>query len=275
VPTVNQQTPQTVQEPVAAAPTTSAQPITSMTETAETAVVPSPSVEPSPSPSITTMAAAPLKPDTDYVKRKVPDIRLELGGTLLAGWSDANGRDGRGINPLAGIVYNLPIGKEIKIGLGLQYTMVSHLKYSEYTATVTRLDLGRNTKATVFTPTRIHYAMLPFKVHFKLDDKQSAGIGCNLAVVLTVDDKVKEYQETSVGVYDVKNYKVKGYNEGFTSWDSQITFFYQRKFAPHLWLNAELMYGLTDVKNGVVFKSFNKERNSGLKISVLYSLFSK
>lgn len=223
----------------------------------------------------TSIAAQNLKPDTDYVKTNRPDMRIELGGTLLSGWADTKGRDAAGFNPLAGIVYNLRLGNDFKIGLGIQYTMIAHLKYSEYTATVTRLDLGRNIKASVFAPQRIHYVLIPLKFHYKVDEKQSAGFGLNAAYLLTVDGKLNEYSESKTGQTDQKVSKTKGYTEGFNNYNAQITLFYQRKLAPHFYINGELMYGLMDIKNGQVIKSSGVERNSGLKLSVLYSLFEK
>lgn len=221
----------------------------------------------------TVLSVKAAKPDTDYVHRKQVDLRLEAGGSWLSGWMDEGRRDGAGINPLTGIHCYLPIGRELQFGIGFQYTQTAHLKYSKYTATVTRLDLGRTVKATEFTPVRLHYLVMPLRLSMRMDDKQSAGIGVNAAYLLTADSKVSEYTEDRNGIRTLQSYKAKGYTEGFSDFDAQLCFFYQRRITGRFRLNTELVLGLRDVKNGQVLKSQGVERNSGIRFSVQYALF--
>ena len=213
------------------------------------------------------------KPDTDYVHRRQPDIRLEAGGSLMSGWMDKGRRDAFGINPLAGVHYYLPIGRDLQVGIGIQYTQTAYLKYSKYTATVTRVDLGRTVKATEFTPTRLHYLLLPLRLAMRMDEKQTAGIGLNAAYLLTADSKVSEYTQDRNGISQLRTYKVKGYTEGFSDFDAQLCFFYQRRLGGRFRLNTELIIGLRDVKNGRVLPSETIERNNGIRISLHYALF--
>jgi len=213
------------------------------------------------------------KPDTDYVHRRQPDIRLEAGGSLMSGWMDKGRRDAFGINPLAGLHYYLPIGRDLQFGIGLQYTQTAYLKYSKYTATVTRVDLGRTVKATEFTPTRLHYLLLPMRLAMRMDEKQTAGIGLNTAYLLTADSKVSEYTQDRNGISQLRTYKVKGYTEGFSDFDAQLCFFYQRRLGGRFRLNTELIIGVRDVKNGRVLPSETIERNNGIRISLHYALF--
>lgn len=223
----------------------------------------------------TTLMIQAARPDTDYVHHSRPDLRLEAGGSWLSGWKEKEGRDGSGFNPLAGLHYYLPLTREFSLGIGLQYTQVAHLKYSHYTATVTRVDLGKTVQATEFTPRRLHYLMLPVRIALRLDERQSAGMGFNFAYLLTVDSRVKAYTEDRNGVRTLSTYKVKGYTEGFNDFDAQLCFFYQRRLTNRFRFNAEIVLGLKDVKNGQALISNGFERNSGLRLSIMYSIFEK
>jgi hypothetical protein len=57
--------------------------------------------------------------------------------------------------------------------------------------------------------------------------------------------------------------------------DSQIDLGYRRQISKDLWLNADIYVGLTDIKNNTFFGSQVFERNSGIKISLMYQLFKK
>lgn len=222
-----------------------------------------------------TIAAPVLKPDTDYVATKQLRYWLEGGANWMTGWNDNTKRDASGFNPLAGLHLSYPLTGDIELFAGLQYYTVGHLKNSKYTATVTRLDLGRIDQATQFTPQRLHYLSLPLQLSYKLDPKQHIGIGVNLAYLLTADSKVESYTYDYFGKTSVEVSKAKGYTQGFRDFDAQLCLIYRRRLYTRFYAQATLFYGLTDVKTGVALPSNSFERNSGVRISLNYLIFNK
>jgi hypothetical protein len=209
------------------------------------------------------------------VAKKQFSYLLEAGLTGLAGWQENGQRDAAGINPLFGAHVSYPITSELEVAIGLQYTTVGYLKYSKYTATTTRLDLGRIDQSLVFTPTRLHYLFLPLQVSLKLDKKQSIGAGLSIGYLLTADSKVESYTYDYSGSRLISSEKKKGYTEGFRNIDAQISAHYNYHFSKNLQAHLCFMFGLMDVKTGEALPSSGFERNSGAKISLLYTLFRK
>lgn len=222
-----------------------------------------------------TTAAMVAKPDTDYVAKKQFSYLLEAGLAGLTGWQENDQRDAAGINPLFGAHVSYPVTSELDVAIGLQYTTVGHLKYSKYTATTSHLDLGRIDQSLVFTPTRLHYLLLPMQVSLKLDKKQSIGAGLTVGYLLTADSKVESYTYDYFGSQLISSEKKKGYTEGFRNMDAQISVHYKYRFTSNLQAHLGLMFGLMDVKTGEALPSAGFERNSGAKISLMYTLFRK
>jgi hypothetical protein len=225
--------------------------------------------------AIDSLIAATAKPDTDYVKKKMPAIFIEGGANLLMGWKESAGRDGFGLSPLAGVHYGFNLGPGLKASIGVQYTNISHLKYSSYTAKVSRLDFGANSKVSTFTPLSAHYLMLPLRLHYSAGEKNTFGAGVSLAYLLTVNSKVEYYTQDVKGISDYTSTKETGYTQGFNNFDCQLSLFYQYRLMKRLAMNAELNFGLMDIKNGDHLPSNGKEHNTGLRLSLWYSLFKK
>ena len=113
------------------------------------------------------------------------------------------------------------------------------------------------------------------QVSLKLDKKQSIGAGLTVGYLLTADSKVESYTYDYFGSQLISTEKKKGYTEGFRNMDAQISVHYKYRFTSNLQAHLGLMFGLMDVKTGEALPSAGFERNSGAKISLMYTLFRK
>lgn len=205
-------------------------------------------------------------------KEKPLILSIEAGVSYLYGWKNPGKTDANGYNPFVGVNYFQAIVDKLSVSLGIQYTSVGQLSYSSHVTKISSLGLGEDAKVTVFTPTKLHYLVAPLRFHYRLSPQNVVGIGCNMAYLLTAETDVETYNQNISGTDSHSLYKDKGYTQGFRQFDLQLSGFYRRRLTSNLSFNAELFYGLTDVKENAFFHSNVFERNSGLRISLVYNI---
>lgn len=229
--------------------------------------------------SVATAVAKPdtvLKTDPDrnfpVVQKKIL-FSFEAGADYLTGWKNPGSRDANGFNPVIGINYFNYVTDKLAVSVGVQYTSVSHLDYVNHVSKTTYYDLGAESAVTVITPQKVHYLAVPVKLNYSINDKNTIGFGCNIAYLLTIDSKVETYNQHPSARDNIKIYSAKGYTQGFKTFDTQLSLFYRRKIYKNISVNAEVIYGLTDIKDNKFFNSAVFERNKGLKLTLVYNLF--
>ena len=200
---------------------------------------------------------------------------LELGSAYNLGYQNLGSIDGRGFNPLFGLQLMSVINKNYSFSFGLQYQSVGHLNYSRHISKVTRYGLGEDSYVTIITPSTAHYLYLPLRVNYQMKEKHIFSLGCNIGYLMNVSSKVETYNEHFNYVDNYKTYSTGGYTEGFAMFETQLALAYQGKLYRNFWLRSELYVGLTDMKNNTFFGSNVFERNSGIKVSLMYQLFKK
>jgi hypothetical protein len=219
--------------------------------------------------SVVTVAQVP-----DTAKR-VKELMLsyEAGGSFNAGWKNPGGTDAQGITPVFGVNYFTSVAPKIYISLGLQYNSVSKLAYSSMTSKVTKYTMGEESKVTVITPSKLHYLTIPLRLHYSVNGKHTVGAGYNIAYLFNVEANVNTYTSKLNRREDEKNYTTGGYTEGFSVFDPQLALFYRYNFYKNLSVNAEIFFGLKDVKADGFFGTSVYERNKGLKLSLVYNIY--
>ncbi|PBQ33885.1 hypothetical protein CNR22_19545 [Sphingobacteriaceae bacterium] len=210
-----------------------------------------------------------------YVPLSGEGLFYELGAVGYYGWKGAKQRDARSVSPLTGINYMNRLGKKSALSFGVQYLQVGNLSSSSKMSRVSTYKYGEQSKVTVVTPTTLHYLVAPLRFHYFVDQKNAFGGGVNFAYLLTVVSKVTTYDEKPGVKENYSTVKLSGYTDGFSWYDSQVAVFYRRKFLNSLALQAEVLVGLTDIKQDAFFGVDGKERNSGLKLSLIYFAFKK
>ena len=213
------------------------------------------------------------------LKPKVQPVlfSVEAGANYMFGWKNPETRDAQGFNPTIGVNYFNNFKSKMSISIGLHYSSVGSLSYSSYSSRVVRLGLGEETRVTIYTPLEVHYLLAPLRFNYNVNAMNAIGLGCNIAYLLTVQSEVETYTEKMDGQQYGNNLeKTTGYTQGFKPFDTQISVFYKRRLYPNLAVNMELFFGLTDIKANHFFDTNNSfERNSGLKLTLVYNFLKK
>ncbi len=202
-------------------------------------------------------------------------ISLEAGTNYLFGWKNPGKKDANGFNPVIGLNYSNVIAKQATLSFGIQYTMVRNLSYSNHLVTTTRYKFGEESDVMVFTPTTMHYLVAPIRLSYAIDTKNTFGVGCNIGYLFNINSNVELYSQNAGQKGKSTVLKTSGYMQGFKTFDTQLTLFYRRSLTKDLYLHAGFMYGLTDIKDNTFFNSNVKEKNIGLKMTLIYNLFKK
>ncbi len=227
--------------------------------------------------TVATIAEVPKKDSLPkpLVKEPIHFISFEAGVNYLFGWNNPGKRDANGFNPVVGLNYSNVITKKVTFSFGIHYTMVRNLSYSSHTVTTTRYNFGEESDVMVFTPTTMHYMVAPIRASYAIDAKNVFGIGCNVGYLFNLNSNVELYSQKASQKGNATVLKTSGYTQGFKTFDTQLSLFYRRNLAKDLWLHTEFMYGITDVKDNTFFNSNVKEKNVGLKLTLIYNLFKK
>ncbi len=202
-------------------------------------------------------------------------VAFEAGADYLLGWENPGSTDANGFNPIVGINYTHFFNKRIGFTIGAQYNTVGNLSYSNHTSMVTSYTFGQENDVTVITPVRLHYVVAPLKFNFAFNPKNIIGVGCNIAYLMSVDNKVDTYNERLNYTSEHSVSKTKGYVSGIKNFDTQLSVFYRKTIYKELSVNAELLYGLTDIKDNTFFNSNMYERNVGFKLTLQLNVFKK
>lgn len=210
-----------------------------------------------------------------YITQSDEGLFFEVGAAWNYGWKGAEKRDAQGFSPLFGINYMSRLGKKSSLSFGVDYLQVGNLSNASKTSRVSTYKYGEQSKVTVVTPTTLNYLTAPLRLHYFMNKKSILGVGVNLAYLLNVQSNVVTYDETPGSTQNYSKVKLSGYTQGFSWYDSQLAVFYRRKLYGPLALQVECFLGLTDIKQDVFFGFKAKERNSGLKLSLIYSAYKK
>lgn len=202
-------------------------------------------------------------------------LSLELGVDGLTGWTTADRREGRGINPLAGLRYDHQVSERFGLSAGVYYSRLGHMGQTTHISTRTRLKFGEETEVTEISALQIHYLLLPLKLNYSLSRRDVLSVGYTLAYLLDVDSRVEQYTTrlNDPGTRVVS--REKGYSSGFSPYDGQIALGYRRNLYSIWYVSGEFFYGLRDLKNNEVYATDAFERIYGLRLSLGINLWKK
>ncbi len=206
-------------------------------------------------------------------------LMLEAGTTYLLGWNGGGKNEAGGFNLLAGVNFQHYFTGTLAAQIGVQYSTIANLTNTSHTISTVKYDLGVEQDVTSIRYQTLHYIVAPIKFTYTFKDKNTFGIGANVAYLLNSDSKKEKYRTNSSDPNATKNNltstKESGYVQGFNPYDIQLAFSYRRKIYKGFSAGAEFFYGLTDTKNNSFFKSNYFDRNVGFKVSLSYDLFKK
>ena len=221
----------------------------------------------------------------------------EAGTYFNFGWKYQNVTEGTGFNPYAGVSYLKSVSNKISMSLGAYYFSVAHLKLGTKTSSSSKTAIGlqanesaisssypgqgitayygEQKEVTAITPLMLNYLVVPAKVHCLINSGQSVTFGYSLAYLLDVRSRVETYSSNPITQTEKKSVKTGGYIEGYKTFISQLNLGYRKKLYKNLWVDGEVLFGLTDFRDNTFFGIDLTERATGFKISLTYNLVKK
>lgn len=199
-------------------------------------------------------------------------LSLEAGAEYLLGWRTGSSRDAKGFTGYGGFNFTSIVADKTAFSVGLHYFQVAGLHTSTKTSKVSSYAYGETANITQITPVALHYALVPVRFLYLPNTKHQFGLGINLAYLLNVDANVSSYQQSPMGTSAPVESKESGYLQGFSWYDVQATLFYRRRVGKAFAIHTEVHFGVIDSKDDVFFNLKGKERNSGIKLGLIYYL---
>lgn len=212
------------------------------------------------------------------IKEKKNTLTAELGGIYLFGWNTGNNQEASGLNLTGGLNYNHYFSNQLSISTGIHYNSINNLS-SSYVVNHVKYDFGVQKEVTTINYIRLHYITVPVKLNVNLNKNNQIGFGGYFNALLNSDCKTNKYRTQNSeptgenNLYSSK--KEQGYLAGFNSYNIQASINYKRVLFKGLSINAEFIFGITDVKNNSHFNNNTTERATGTKLSLCYDLFKK
>jgi hypothetical protein len=216
-----------------------------------------------------------VEPEKDESFKPSTFLSIDAGFMYSLGWAYHTTKEAAGFNGAGGVSITRVLTKKMSLLAGLQYNSLAHLSYSSYISTNTQYGFGYTETKTIVTPDILHYLVVPVKVQFQLNDKNSLSLGANVLYLLNTSSKVENDTRSDFGTPSTTFATKSGYRDGFANWDIQPALAYRRKLYKAFSVSAEVYCGLIDLKNNVTFGQVKTERNSGLKLTLTFNLAHK
>lgn len=222
-----------------------------------------------------TISLAAVQPTLQNVAKTNGHCYVEFGGYFNLGWKYLGTREGTGVNPYLGISYLTPLTDKLSFSFGAYYSTLGHLKLDKRTIKSSKIVFGEESDVTSITPITVNYILIPLKLGYNIGPNQSIALGTTIGYLLDVQSEVETYSERLGTQQNNKSYRTGGYVEGFKTFNTQLSLGYRRRLYKNLWMNADVLYGLTDVRDNTFFGMNLKEKMTGLKIGLTYDLLKK
>jgi len=202
-------------------------------------------------------------------------IFYELGTYFNTGWKYNNKQEALGFNFYSGIGYSRKLANRVNISLGAYYAPVSHLKASKKIKTNYAIYFGEQTEITEIKPLTLNYIQVPFTFQYLLANNHGVSIGYAFNYLLDVRSRVDKYTEELHTQFDKSSTKTYGYTDGFTKASSSLMFGYRFKFNKNIWINNQIIFGLTELRQNDIFINTNKEKIRGMVVTLNYNFLNK
>jgi hypothetical protein len=217
--------------------------------------------------------------DEDYYKKgkrtKNHYMNAEAGTMYLLGWDAQKGKDGQGFNWFGGFNYGVYLTKKISAGIGLQAYNISNMNQPFYTGSTKQYSFGSTTSYTVITSKELIFAAVPIKINYAVNALNTIGLGFNAGYALKSKNTIDSYTtDSEKGTSHIAPVKNNNLYEGTSTTNFMLSAYYSRVLGKRFSLNAEFVYGITDLFSSPRFVK-NNEKPMGVRLSIHYTLFDK
>ena len=212
---------------------------------------------------------------TPQYSTRTTHFSIEAGTDYLFGWKYTDTVEGRGFNPVLGMGVTHFFNKKWAIYSGIQYGSVTHLTATQKTFTTWISDFGASHTDSIIATRWIHYAVVPVFVQYHFGEKNFIGVGGSVAYLVntTSDLIVNKYSDFKVP--EQSKQTAGGYTEGFNQWNATVAMAYGRKITNRFSIDAEVHFGLLDIKDDAFFSRQKFERSTGIKLLLTYDLCNR
>lgn len=215
------------------------------------------------------------KDDFYTKKRKTRYLDVEAGTMYATGWDAKAGRDAAGFNAYAGVNFGFLVKKKVSASIGVQVYNIGNVKQPFYTGSSINYGFGANGTYTAITTNNLAYAAIPVKINYAFDKRNTVGAGVNVAMLFNGMNTVETYSMEDGVKTNVKRASTSGYYEGANTRNIMLTAFYSRAVNRRMKVNAEVMYGISDIYSSKITGTSTKEKCTGIRLGIQYTLFSK
>jgi hypothetical protein len=243
-------------------------------QTDTAAVVPTPTIAaetPTVSPDTAQTAAA----SGTQVIPAMNFIFIEGGFFGNGGWNSGDGSEAQGVNPYAGVSYLNRISDKLAFSLGTYFTMLTNLRSGSKTIKSSVIVFGEESEVTRITPISASYLSIPVRAHYLINEKNAVTGGVSVLYLLNVRSIEETYTERLNRQENHVEVKTYGYTAGFRLLNPAINIGYRRKLTGKIWLDAEVLFGISDLREDAFFGLNMVERPAGLKLTLCYKLLKK
>ncbi len=200
---------------------------------------------------------------------------LEVGSFFNTGWKYNAKQEALGFNIYSGIGYSRKLTPKLNLFIGTYYAPVSHLKASKKIVTDYDFVFGERIEITEISPLTLNYVQVPLSLQYLLTSNHALSFGYAFNYLLDVRSKVEKYTEELHTTFDKQSFKTFGYTDGFAKLNSSLLFGYRFKISKNLWINNQLIFGLTELRQDDFLKNEHKEKSRGIIVSLNYYLLKK
>ena len=194
---------------------------------------------------------------------------IEAGANYVFGWSHHDTTEARSFNPILGFSVAHFFNTKWTVQAGIHYGSIRQLNESRISSDI-KYDFGYSSTDTVIIPKTLHYFVLPVRVIYSINNKNSIGIGGSASYLFNTTSKVITYTDNNSAITDKSEKSAFGYMQGFNQWDASLSVIYRRRITDKLVAGGKGDFGLKDIKdNGTQL-----ERNISLSIFLSYDLFN-
>lgn len=194
---------------------------------------------------------------------------IEAGTNYVFGWNHNDTTEARGFNPVLGLSAAHFFNTKWTVQSGIHYGSIRQLKESRISSDI-KYDFGYSSADTVIIPKTLHYFVLPLRVIYSINNKNSIGIGGSVSYLFNTTSKVITYTDNNSAITDKSEKNAFGYMQGFNQWDASLAVIYRRRITDKLAAGGKGDFGLMDIKDG----GTQRERNISLSIFLSYDLFN-
>ncbi|MEM6264049.1 MAG: outer membrane beta-barrel protein [Bacteroidota bacterium] len=201
-------------------------------------------------------------------------LSLEGGVNLSPGLNSNSTSAGISIAPYAGIGYRFALTPKWQLHTGLRYQMRTALNRERMFAS-TQLGFGREEEEITLEARQLHRIEMPLEAGFQLHNRHFVRGGLAASYLLGVNSQQSTLFTDATGNQTAQDQGSWGYRDGFVPFQFSLSMGYRYYLGKGWNLDANVMYGLTDLTETGVFTQDQNDRDMMLRLGVTWDVWRR